>query len=77
MLKRTSVTILWFVSVWMTYGLVAYFLGMPDYPGGVLGALVAAFVFMDPAGVMWGSAARSPRRGIVAPGTLQGSQPAR
>ena len=41
MTKRLILAPVWFVSVWMTYGLVAYFIGIPDTGGAVLGALVA------------------------------------
>jgi hypothetical protein len=50
MLRRIGLAALWFVSTWMTYGLAAYFLGLPDSGGAVVGALLAAFVFMDPTG---------------------------
>ena len=54
MVRRIALAALWFVSVWMTYGLVAYFVGIPDTGGAVLGALVAALVVMDPTGSFWG-----------------------
>ena len=52
--KRLVAVPLWFVSVWMMYGLVAYLAGVPSNGGAILGALSAAFVFMDPTGVLWG-----------------------
>ena len=54
MAKRLVAMPLWFVSIWLMYGLVAYFLDMPDRGGAVLGALVAAFVWLDPTGAFWG-----------------------
>lgn len=54
MVKRIAAVPLWFVSIWVTYGLVAYFTGLPENAGAILGALAAAFVFMDPTGVFWG-----------------------
>ena len=54
MTKRLILAPVWFVSVWMTYGLVAYFIGIPDTGGAVLGALVAALILMDPTGSFWG-----------------------
>jgi hypothetical protein len=54
MVKRIVAVLLWFVSVWLTYGLVAYFTGLPENAGAILGALAAAVVFMDPTGVFWG-----------------------
>ena len=56
--RRIALAALWFVSVWMTYGLVAYFIGIPDTGGAVLGALVAALVLMDPTGSFWGRTER-------------------
>jgi len=50
MVRRSALAALWFMSGWMTYALVAYFLGLPDSGGAVVGALLAAFVFMDPTG---------------------------
>lgn len=54
MLKRVIAIPLWFVSVWLMYGLVAYFLGVPDSGGAILGALTAALIGLDPTGVFWG-----------------------
>ena len=56
MVKRVLAAPLWFVSIWLTYGLVAYFTGLPDNAGAILGALTAAFVFLDPTGSFWGHA---------------------
>jgi hypothetical protein len=53
MLKRIVAIPLWFVSVWLMYGLVAYFVGLPDRGGAVLGVLVAALVWLDPTGAFW------------------------
>ena len=50
MFRRIALATLWFLSAWMTYALVGYFLGLPDSGGAIVGALVAAFVFMDPTG---------------------------
>jgi hypothetical protein len=55
MVKRIASVPLWFVSIWLTYGLVAYFTGLPANAGAILGALAAAFVFLDPTGVFWGA----------------------
>lgn len=62
MVKRIVAAPLWFVSTWLMYGLVAYFLGIPETGGAVLGALVAALVCLDPTGAFWGarSAATKP-----------------
>ena len=56
MVKRIAAVPLWFVSIWLTYGLVAYFTGLPENAGAILGALTAALVFMDPTGAFWGPA---------------------
>jgi hypothetical protein len=58
MTKRLVLAPVWFVSVWMTYGLVAYFIGIPDTGGAVLGALLAALIVMDPTGSFWARAER-------------------
>ena len=57
--KRLVAAPLWFISVWLTYGLVAYFLGISHQGGAVLGALLAAFVWMDPTGALWGAKDRT------------------
>lgn len=75
MIKRTAVAFFWFLSVWLTYGLVAYFVGLPDVAGGILGSLVAAFVFMDPTGAIWGSADSSRQAIKPARGGFRGSHP--
>ena len=57
--RRLAAVPLWFISIWLTYGLVAYFLGISHEGGAVLGALLAAFVWMDPTGAFWGSKDRT------------------
>jgi hypothetical protein len=69
MVKRIVAAPLWFVSVWLMYGLVAYFLGLPDTGGAVLGALVAALICLDPAGAFWGHKER--RAPAAAPDPVQ------
>jgi len=74
MLKRISAIPLWFVSIWLMYGLVAYFTGLPENAGAILGALAAAFVFMDPTGVFWGATEPVPPPAIrTTPAGLDGS----
>jgi hypothetical protein len=65
MVKRIVAAPLWIVSIWLIYGLVAYFTGLPAGIGGVLGGLAAAFVLVDPTGVFWGV---TPRRDESRPG---------
>jgi hypothetical protein len=74
MLKRAVAAALWFVPTWWAYALVVHFLGLPAEGGVVLGALVAAFVAMDPTGVLWGThkqhvtgASRPDALGLTAP----------
>jgi hypothetical protein len=73
MIKRVIAVPLWFVSVWLMYGLVAYFLGVPDGGGAILGALTAALIALDPTGAFWGR----PHVGIATkPATIgRGSAP--
>ena len=52
--KRLVAVPLWFISIWLAYGLVAYFVGISHEGGAVLGALLAAFVWVDPTGAFWG-----------------------
>jgi hypothetical protein len=68
MVKRIAAVPLWFVSIWLTYGLVAYFTGLPENAGAILGALAAAFVFMDPTGVFWGATEPTQMATRTAPG---------
>jgi hypothetical protein len=59
MVKKLFVASLWFVSASMAYSLVAYVLGLPSSGGVVVGVLVAAFVLLDPAGVLWNRQTRA------------------
>jgi hypothetical protein len=70
--KRIVAVPLWFVSVWLMYGLVAYFLGLPSGIGAVLGALAGAIVWLDPAGVLW---AHQPRT-VATTNTADALEPA-
>ena len=54
MIKRLVAAPLWFISVGWAYALAAYFLGLPADGGVIVGALAAAFVFIDPTGAFWG-----------------------
>jgi hypothetical protein len=74
MVKRIAAVPLWFVSIWLMYGLVAYFTGLPENAGAILGALTAAFVFMDPTGIFWGATERvRPIAISTKPAGLEGS----
>jgi hypothetical protein len=42
------------------YSLVAYVIGLPAGGGVIIGALAAAFVVMDPAGVLWSRGTAAP-----------------
>ena len=72
MFKRLVAVPLWFVSIWLTYGLVAYFTGLPENAGAILGALIATLVFLDPTGVFWGATKPTQVATRTAPG-LDGS----
>ena len=61
MFKKLFVAALWFVSVSMVYSLVAYVVGgLPSGGGLVLGVLVAAFIIMDPSGILFDRKAPAP-----------------
>ena len=48
--------------------------GLPENVGAILGALTAAFVFMDPIGVFWGATEPVPPMAIrTSPAGLDGS----
>ena len=53
MAKRIAAVVLWFVSVWMMYGLVDYAIGLPDAGGVVIAALAAFLVGADPTKRIW------------------------
>ena len=53
MVGRIAVASLWFVAAWVGFGIIAYFTGLPDSFGAVIGAIAAAFVFVDPSGALW------------------------
>jgi hypothetical protein len=59
MLKRVVGVPLWFYATWWGYAIVTFHLGLPTEGGIVVGALVAAFVFLDPTGAFWGSKSRA------------------
>ena len=56
MVKRTLSGPLWFVSMWCAYELAIYFFGGPRDPGPFIALGVAAFVVVDPLGVIWPAA---------------------
>ena len=58
MVRRIAVAALWFVSAWMNYAVLAYFLGLPDGGGLIVGVLVSTFVLMDPTGQLWANSER-------------------
>ena len=59
MVKRLVAAPLWFFTMWWGYAILAYFTGLPEEGGAIVGALVAAFVFMDPTGAIWGTKTRA------------------
>ena len=62
MVKRIVAAPLWFMAVWTIYSLVAYVLGLPFGGGAILGALVAAFIVLDPTGALWKPRTTQPER---------------
>ena len=62
MVKRIVAAPLWFLAVWTIWSLVAYVAGLPFGGGAILGALVAAFIVLDPAGAIWNRQTRQPER---------------
>jgi hypothetical protein len=59
MLKRVVAVPLWIYATWWGYAIVTFHLGLPAEGGIVVGALVAAFVFLDPTGAFWGPKSRA------------------
>jgi hypothetical protein len=59
MIKRLVAAPLWFIAMGWGYALAAYFFGLPADGGLIVGALAAAFVFIDPTGALWGSKTRA------------------
>ena len=62
MVKRIVAAPLWFLAVWTIWSLVAYVAGLPFGGGAILGALVAAFIVLDPAGAIWNRQTRQQER---------------
>ena len=67
MVKRILAAPLWFLAVWTIWSLVAYVVGLPFGGGAILGALVAAFIVLDPAGAIWNHRTPQPERLEPAP----------
>jgi hypothetical protein len=51
--KRILATFLWFMVGWTSGAMASFFLGLPDGLNVMLAAGVGAFVWFDPAHVLW------------------------
>jgi len=51
--KRIAATFLWFMAGWTAGAMASFLFGLPDGLNVVLAAAVAAFVWFDPARVLW------------------------
>lgn len=58
MLRRTAIALLWFIAVLVAHELIWSMTGSPRLLGPTLGAIAAAFTFLDP----YGQIHPSPRR---------------
>jgi hypothetical protein len=54
MTKRTVTAVLWLLTVWTAAGIVTTYSDVPSLVGPVLGLIVGALVWADPAGWLWG-----------------------
>ena len=52
--KPIVAAFLWFMAIWLGVGLIGNLVGWPTDIGALLGAVVAAFVWTDPTGALWG-----------------------
>ncbi len=53
MLKRMVTALLWLCAAWTFGGMLSAFAGIPSLVGPVLGVVIAAVVWWDPAGWLW------------------------
>jgi hypothetical protein len=53
MKKRAAATILWFYTGWFVGAFVAFAAGLSPALGPILGISAAAFVGIDPRGMIW------------------------
>jgi hypothetical protein len=53
MVRRVLAAIFWFVAVSAWYGFAAFAFGLPEAAGPVVAIVVAAFVAVDPAHLIW------------------------
>ena len=66
--KPIVAAFLWFMAIWLGVGLIGNLVGWPTDIGALLGAVVAAIVWADPTGALWGpkKPARAPEVEAVA-----------
>ena len=51
--KRILATFLWFLAGWTAGAMATFFLGLPDGLNIALAAVIALFVWFDPAHLLW------------------------
>lgn len=54
MTKRTVTAVLWLLTTWTAAGIVTTYSDVPSLVGPVLGLIVGALVWWDPARWLWG-----------------------
>ena len=54
MKKCVIAGLLWFYVTWYAWAVIAYFAGVTDLPGPLLGIVAAALIAGDPLGRVWG-----------------------
>jgi hypothetical protein len=55
--KRLIAGVLWLFAGWYLGNLLAFFFGLSDFFGPILGVIAALFVAGDPFGLLWARAA--------------------
>jgi len=60
MKKRALAALLWFYAGWYAGAIVAFYVGLPDAIGPLVGAAAAVVITVDPRGMIW-NARRSAR----------------
>jgi hypothetical protein len=59
MFKRAAAALLWFYAVVWAFNFISAFTGMPHVFGVLVGVAAAAFVGLDPLGVIWAASTTS------------------
>ena len=66
-MKRLFTGALWMFAVWYITATIAFFTGVTDLAGPVLGAAAGAFVVLDPARLIWANKAVVQRKALAQP----------